>query len=360
MQNSFSIGFPFIFKNLHTIEGQGAKIMEKQDELEKDIREVDRILKEKVGLSSTNKNQIRLFLNGNETSHLFAKCALKYPSLWGKYPKLTNIEIESSLHLDLSNPIDPHYRIFQNVQHAKKFTEKDLESLANWDVIPEALKKNKVSKHARIDGRDVSFGSEAEWKTYLGLKSLGLIASFRAQHLSVPYASYIKGSKNYYPDFVFLTPEGYIAIVESKPITLMSSLVVEAKYHFLKKFCETNGYLYAMMDENLKTIEDVREEELPKKITEYADHLLATARIFDDGAFNMFYLKFKDEGYTQKELKTILSKHWIQRELVNKSSKGFLIKKRRKINYDLLEKVTKAQPSALMSKWRKEHGKNNR
>jgi hypothetical protein len=331
-----------------------------KDSLIEDIHLVDKILKQGKVVKDIQTNQIRLFLNGNPKSHLFLKFAHLHPTLWGKYPKLTNIEIESSLHIDLSNPIDPRYWIFQNVQHAKKFTEKDLESLANWDVLPEALKKNKVSKHAMIDGRDVSFGSEAEWKTYLGLKTRGLIASFRAQHLSVPYASYIKGSKNYYPDFVFLTPEGYIAIVESKPITLMSSLVVEAKYHFLKKYCETNGYLYAMMDENLKTIEDVREEELPKKITEYADHLLATARIFDDGAFNMFYLKFKDEGYTQLELKTILSKHWIQRELVNKSSKGFLIKKRRKINYDLLEKVTKAQPSALMIKWRKEHGKNNR
>ena len=258
-----------------------------------------------------------------------------------------------------SSPVDVRYQIFENLQHAKKFTEKDLEALADWDVLPESLKKNKVNTQVLIDGRYVSFGSEPELKTYQRLKGLGLIASFRAQHLRVPYASYIKGDKNYYPDFIFLTPEGYIAIVESKPIALMSNLMVEAKYHFLKRYCEAHGFLYAMVDENLTTIEQVRKEALPKDVTQYADHLLETAKIFDDGALEMVYLWFKEEGYTQLEIKTILSKHWIQRELVNKSTRGFLIKKRRKINYDLLEKMTKIESEEAMKKGN-DHGKNNR
>lgn len=273
---------------------------------------------------------------------------------------LTSKEIESTLHPDQSSPVDVRYQIFENHENAKKFSEKDLESLADWDVLPESLKKNKVTTQVLIDGRDVCFGSEPELKTYQRLKDLGVIASFRAQHLRVPYASYIKGDKNYYPDFVFLTPEGYIAIVESKPIALMSYFGVEAKYHFLKRYCESHGYLYAMLDENLNTIEQVRQEVSPKEVTQYADHLLATARIFDDGAFDMLYLKFKIEGYTQVALKTILSKHWIQRELANRSTRGFLIKKRKKINYELLEKFTKIQPEEENMKEGKDHGKTHR
>ena len=334
--------------------------MKIKDTLLTDIQHVDKILQEAKVVKETNLNQIRLFLNGNPNSHLFLKFADVHPTLWGKYPELTSKEIESTLHPNQSSPIDVRYQIFENLQRAKKFTEKDLESLADWDVLPASLKKNKITTQVLIDGRYVSFGSEPELKTYQRLKDLGLIASFRAQHLRVPYASYIKGDKNYYPDFIFLTPEGYIAIVESKPIALMSYFVVEAKYYFLKRYCEAHGYLYAMVDENLTTIEQVRQEVLPKGITTYADHLLATARIFDDGAFDMLYLRFKKEGYTQIALKTILSKHWIQRELTNKSTRGFLIKKRRKINYELLEKFTKKQPDEENMKRGKDHGKTKR
>jgi hypothetical protein len=329
-----------------------------KDTFVQDMHQVDQILQEAKVVKETNANQIRLFLNGNPKSHLSAKFAHLHPTLWGKYPMLTTKEVESTLRANQPIPIDPRYQIFENLEHAKKFTETDLESLADWNVAPEALKKNKIFTQVRIDGRLVSFGSEPELKTFQRLKDLGVIASFRAQHLRVPYASYIKGDKNYYPDFVFLTPEGYIAIVESKPIALMSYFVVEAKYHFLKRYCEAHGFLYAMLDENLTTIEQVRKETLPKDVTQYADHLLETARIFDDGAMEMVYLWFKEEGYTQLALKTILSKHWIQRELVNKSTRGFLIKKRRKINYDLLEKMTNIQSEEAMKRGN-DHGKTN-
>ena len=315
--------------------------MKTKDTLIQDILQVDKILQQAKMVKETNVNQIRLFLHGNPKSHLYLKLSAFHPTLWGKYPDITNLEIETMLQATSKNQIDPRYQIFENLQNAKKFTEKDLESLTDWDVPPEALKETTVVKQVMIDGRKVSFGSEPEFNTYQRLKEQGLIQSFRAQYLCVHYASYLKDEKKYYPDFIFLTPEGYLAIVESKPISLMSNFMVEAKYHFLKRYCEAHGYLYAMLDENLTTIEQVRKEALPKDITEYADHLLATARIFDDGAFELLSLQFKEKGYTKVELRIILSKHWIQRELVNRSTRGFLIKKRRKINYDLLDQTTK-------------------
>lgn len=307
-----------------------------------DVQLVNQILIKANVVKQTNVNQIRLFLNGNPKSHLRDKFASLYPNLWGQYPSLTQREIEDVLK-EMPEPINQRYRIFENLQGAKKFTEKDLEALADWDVVPKELQHIKPHASLMIDGHMIRFGSQPELNTYLRLKEKGLIQCFRGQHLMIHYASYLSEDKKYYPDFVFLTPDGYIAIVESKPIQLMSYFIVEAKYHFLKRYCEAHGFIYAMMDENLVTIEQVRKEPLPIQVTEYVDHLLDTARIFNDGAMQMVYLKFGDQN--QKELDLIASKHWIQRELVNKSQYGFLIKKRRKINYDVLDRLTTKTPN---------------
>jgi hypothetical protein len=78
-----------------------------KDSLIEDIHLVDKILKQGKVVKDIQANQIRLFFNGNPKSHLFLKFAHLHPTLWGKYPKLTNIEIESILHMDSSKPIDP-------------------------------------------------------------------------------------------------------------------------------------------------------------------------------------------------------------------------------------------------------------
>ena len=305
--------------------------------LKHDVQAVNQILIGANVVKQTNVNQIRLFLNGNAKSHLHDKFASLYPKLWGQYPTLTQREIEDVLK-EMPEPIHQRDRIFENLHGAKKFTEKDLEALADWDVVPKELQQSKPHPSLLIDGHMVHFGSQPELNTYLRLKEKGLIQSFRGQHLMIHYASYLSEDKKYYPDFVFLTPDGYIAIVESKPIQLMSYFIVEAKYHFLKRYCEAHGFIYAMMDENLVTIEQVRQEPLPTQVTEFLDHLLDTARIFNDGAMQMVYQRFGDQNH--KDLDLIASKHWIQRELVNKSQYGFLIKKQRKINYDVLDRLT--------------------
>jgi hypothetical protein len=317
--------------------------MAKQSQsLKDDVQVVNQILIEAKVVKQTNVNQIRLFLNGNAKSHLHDKFASLYPKLWGQYPTITQREIEDVLNV-MPESINQRYRSFENLQGAKTFTEKDLEALADWDVIPKELKQIKPHKSLLINGHMVHFGSQPELNTYLCLKENRLIQSFRGQHLMIHYASYLSEDKKYYPDFVFLTPDGYIAIVESKPIQLMSYFIVEAKYHFLKRYCEAHGFIYAMMDENLVTIEQVRQEPLPTQVTDYLDHLLDTARIFNDGAMQMVYQRFGDQNH--KDLDLIASKHWIQRELVNKSQYGFLIKKQRKINYDVLDRLTNRTPN---------------
>ena len=302
-----------------------------------DIQQVHRILMDAHVVKGVVVNQIRLFLNGNEKSHLFDKFALLYPRLWGKYPKLNNAEINNLLNLQSNNPLKLKYASFENFDHAKIYTEQDLENLTDWDKLPTQLEKTKVFCKERIDGRMIPFNSEPEWNTYTKLKSGGFIQSFRAQSLLVPYNSYLKEDRKYFPDFIFLTPEGYIAIVESKPIEFMANFFVQAKYLALKKFCEERGYIYAMMDENLETYEDIKKNKVTNKVTAFFDHLLETARMFDDSGFDFIKSKFKGE-HTVDALELMLAKHIIQRQLVNKASTGYKIKRLRKINIHLLSK----------------------
>ncbi len=295
-----------------------------------DIQQVDSILLDAKVVKETNLNQIRLFLNGNPNSHLYAKFADLHPSLWGKYPDLTTKQIEEARTGKQEPKEETKYAHFQNVDNAKTFTESDLESLANWDLLPPALKKTKIFRTETIDNRIVTFNSEPEWNTYQALKEKGFIQSFRAQSLMVPYASYFKGDKHYYPDFIFLTPEGYIAIVESKPSSIMNTFLVRCKYEGLRHYCESRGFIYAMMDETLTTLEMIKVEKQNNDITRFFDALFDEVGVFNDEAIKLVYQHFPDQS--QKEIKEILGHHVLQRDLVNKSSVGFNIKRHRKFN----------------------------
>ncbi len=312
-------------------------VMKNTMSLLEDIQQVHRILMDAHVVKGVVVNQIRLFLNGNEKSHLFDKFALLYPRLWGKYPKLNNAEINNLLNLQSNNPLKLKYASFENFDHAKIYTEQDLENLTDWDKLPTQLEKTKVFCKETIDGRMIPFNSEPEWNTYTKLKAGGFIQSFRAQSLLVPYNSYLKEDRKYFPDFIFLTPEGYIAIVESKPIEFMANFFVQAKYLALRRFCEERGFIYAMVDEHLHPYHQMKLEKETNKVTEYFDHLLETARMFDDDGFDLIKAKFKGE-WKVSDLEVMIAKHIIRRQLVNTSSGGYHIKGLRKINVPLLLK----------------------
>lgn len=293
-----------------------------------DIQQVDSILLKAQVVRQTNKNQIRLFLNGNSKSHLFAKFANLYPNLWGKYPTLTNQEIAAHTHHKEKIELDSKYDLFENLKHAKKFTEADLEALANWDVIPEELEETAIFWSEKINGRIVNFNSEPEWNTYLALKEKGLIQSFRAQSLVFYYDSYREKARKCIPDFIFLTPEGYLAIVESKPTALMGTYRVRCKYEALKKYCLAKGFLYAMVNEKLLSIESIQNSSFENEVTQAFDSMIADGGKFDKDKMKILYDQFKH--YTQLQIKEIIGKHILRLNLKNKSKYGFHIVSKRK------------------------------
>jgi hypothetical protein len=233
--------------------------------------------------------------------------------------------------------VTPKYACFMNVEYAKTFKEADLEALANWDLLPKALSATPIYRSEILDGRVVNFNSEPEWKTYLALKENGYIQSFRAQSLMIPYASYLSYGKQYFPDFVFLTSEGYLAIVESKPTSNMNTYMVRCKYEALKQYCEERGFIFAMVDERLTSFERIKAQKINHPVTQYFDAIFDEVGIFNDEALKLIYQKFPQ--YTHKEIKAVLGHYVLQRDLVNKSSVGFNIKKHRRFNEEKLFKM---------------------
>lgn len=317
-----------------------------------DIHETNRRLLESLYVHSVNYNQIKQLLSGNKKSLMYGRIAHLHQDLWGKYPEIHEGEIKYAMEnyvitskQEKVNPprdifkdppvIDDKYSLFCNVDGAKTFTLEYLDSLANWDVIPEGIKATKVIKTLPIDGVDVPFYSNPEYKTYIALRSKKLIKHFRVQSLKITHSTYQGKLKPYYPDFVFLTPEGYIAIVESKPVVDMSNFYNRCKYYALKLYCESMGFIYAMVDENLVSLENILQQKVTNIITKAFDEILEITGQFSAGDLKFIFEKHKS-SYKQIEVREILSKHITQKNLINSSRYGFEISSKEMIDFDRL------------------------
>ncbi len=341
------------------------------DQIIKDIHEANRRLLHSNYVHSVNFNQIKQLLSGNKKSLMYGRIDHLHKDLWGKYPEISIEEIQLAIekYVVLNSTIsgnddnsnndlelvmkalndlesrnqsyerryferDDKYDLFCNVDKAKKFTMDDLNSLADWSITPEGIKDNKVIKILPIEGKDVPFYSIPEYNTYIALRSKKLIQHFRVQSLKITHSTYQGKLKPYYPDFVFLTPEGYLAIVESKPIVDMSNFYNRCKYYALKLYCESMGFIYAMVDENLVSLDSILKYKVINPITKSFDEILEK-----NGQFNHNDLEFifrNNNAYTQLQIREVLSKHIAQKNLVNYSKYGFEIGSNETIDFKRL------------------------
>ncbi len=360
------------------------------DQIIKDIHEANRRLLHSNYVHSVNFNQIKQLLSGNKKSLMYGRIDHLHKDLWGKYPEISIEEIQLAIekYVVLNSPVSGNqanskinqnasyviikgdivpisnnpvesimkvfnevegrsnsferryfenvnkYNLFCNVDKAKKFTMDDLNSLADWSITPEGIKDNKVIKILPIEGKDVPFYSIPEYNTYIALRSKKLIQHFRVQSLKITHSTYQGKLKPYYPDFVFLTPEGYLAIVESKPIVDMSNFYNRCKYYALKLYCESMGFIYAMVDENLVSLDSILKYKVINPITKSFDEILEK-----NGQFNHNDLEFifrNNNAYTQLQIREVLSKHIAQKNLVNYSKYGFEIGSNETIDFKRL------------------------
>lgn len=301
-----------------------------------DVHEINRLLIQLKIVSSRNDNQIKQFLKGNEKSHLKEKKHLISSTLWGKYPNVTIQEIKIALDnykitcdtnkdLEFNNFDNGKYYLFENIKLAKKFSLDEFNRIAEWGSIQFDMSNTHIEKVLTIDGYRAVFNSKVEYEAYLKLKSRNLIESFRCQSLMINYNTYNGKNKSYYPDFTFLTPEGYIAIVEVKPIVDMANFFNRCKFESLKKYCEKNGYIYSILDNRLMTFQSILNNHSRSEITDFFDNKLNSLGYFREGQLREAYSLFS--RYTQNEIKDFISRHVAWLKLKNTSKYGFEVKK---------------------------------
>ena len=94
------------------------------------------------------------------------------------------------------------------------------------------------------------------------------------------------------------------------------------------------GFIYAMVDENLVSLESILQNKITNNITKTFDNLLEKAGLFNLGALK--YIYEKHNSYKQKEVRDILSKHIAQKNLINNAKFGFEIMSEETIDFDRL------------------------
>jgi hypothetical protein len=115
----------------------------------------------------------------------------------------------------------------------------------------------------------------------------------------------------------------------------MSNFYNRCKYHALKLYCERMGYIYAMVDENLVSLESILQRKVTNIITKSFDEILEKTGQFSAGDLKFIFEKHKS-SYKQIEIREILSRHIAQMNLLNKAKFGFEIMSDETINFDRL------------------------
>jgi hypothetical protein len=94
------------------------------------------------------------------------------------------------------------------------------------------------------------------------------------------------------------------------------------------------GFIYAMVDENLVSLESILQHQVTNNITKSFEEILETTGQFSTGDLKFIYKKQK--AYLQKDINNILSKHIAQKNLINQAKFGFEIKSKETIDFDRL------------------------
>lgn len=218
-----------------------------------------------------------------------------------------------------------------NREGAKKFTLKDFNAIADWSVCDTHNSDNTpVGTYKTKTGNRIDYDSATELKMLSYLDNSGVVEAMGGQNLCLPYSTAFTSEKYYYPDIIALTNDGYIAVIEVKPVTAMSYNIVLAKYDALADYCEENGYMYMMVDPDhdfmtfdelydLKIDSDLFEifEEFEKQRSKSKNPIR-----FDADDVNEWYEDI-GEGYTKTEFNIMVHSCIIYFDWYNKKKNGF-------------------------------------
>lgn len=218
-----------------------------------------------------------------------------------------------------------------NREGAKKFTLKDFNAIADWSVCDTHNSDNKpVGTYKTKTGNHIDYDSATELKMLAYLDNNNLAISIGGQNLCLPYSTAFTSEKYYYPDVVTLTKDGYIAVIEVKPVTAMSYNIVLAKYDALADYCEENGYLYMMVDpdHDFMTFDELYNMSVDGGLIDIFDNLEEQRKKakkpirFDDDDVNDWYEEM-GYSYTKTEFRIMVHSCVVYYDWYNKKKNGF-------------------------------------
>ncbi|MCQ2437598.1 MAG: hypothetical protein MJ099_04315 [Clostridia bacterium] len=176
-----------------------------------------------------------------------------------------------SLQLSVFDEVfDAHVTFLQKLsghEHARIVSRQEFYDRFRFGFCPETKKTKKIKR--TYNSYDVFLESGREEKMFNYLIDEIQVVECVSQGVDIPYYKR-NGHKEqkYTPDLIFLTIQGYVGIIEVKPLKHMGLDLCLDKYDAMAEYCEENGYLYGMVDpeNSFTTFEDMKEFQINEEL----------------------------------------------------------------------------------------------
>lgn len=171
--------------------------------------------------------------------------------------------------------------ILSKLQRPEKAVTGDLKTFNNFFE-----KERDINTRSRISKKGKLFlettGDFVEYESLLEKRILKLldedehIIGIKTQSLYLEYYYWGK-DRFYYPDIIFLSANGHIGVIEVKDSISMFKAKTYKKYEALEKYCEEQGYFYAMLND-MDDVETLRNNEVKINLEKYLNKIFETKK----------------------------------------------------------------------------------
>lgn len=193
--------------------------------------------------------------------------------------------------------------ILEGWENVQEYDEDYLEAMADWEYSRGFESKRIID----VNGFKYECDSEIERKLIRRLQKDNYFKELRGQNLVIDYKKR-KRTKKYCPDIVLLNKDNHIVLIEAKPLYNMSTNLNLKKYRALSNYCEENGYLYCMCDEDYRNKDILKNMEIDEKTKDLFKYYLDM-----DSEFNYYHyeclkkdLNYLDENYIKENIAAIV------------------------------------------------------
>ncbi|MCQ2439553.1 MAG: hypothetical protein MJ074_07305 [Oscillospiraceae bacterium] len=228
---------------------------------------------------------------------------------------------------------DPVMRKLQNRERARYCSQADFDSLASWEY---GHAYNGDIKYRTKNGKTIECDSKSELRLLEYLEENHLVKDVGGQNLHITYDTAFRQNVGYNPDIVALTRDDHIAVFEVKPVSAMDYHRNIEKYRSLAKYCEKNGFMYAMIDpdSDFTTYEEVVDMAVCPELMVVFSSLSEKARkakdsekpyaFFDESDVADWYAKY-GAGYTKAQFRLQVHSLVLYFDWYNFSTHGFRV-----------------------------------